>query len=101
MNIALSTMLSAVGPASVALALVVAGLLSKRLGAVTKMPPIYRWFYVAAGLLGGSVAARLLSIGGATEVLSLIYAATFAVGVTIGLVVAWRYWSWLFSERNG
>lgn len=68
---------------------------------MTKMPPYYRWFYVAAGLLGGSMIARLLSMGGATDILSLLYTVTFAIGVTIGLVVAWRYWNWLFSERNG
>jgi len=68
---------------------------------VTQMPPHYRWFYIAAGLLMGSVVIRLLSVGGATDELSLLYASTFAIGVTIGLVVAWRYWSWLFSERNG
>lgn len=94
-------LMSAVGPFSVALALVVLGQLSQRLGAVTKMPPRYRWFYVAAGLVGCSVVARLLGVStAAQEVLSLVYSATFAVGVTLGLVVAWHYWGWLFGERK-
>jgi hypothetical protein len=101
MSYALTTLLSAVGPAAVGLALVVAGLLSKRLGMVTKMPPYYRWFFVAAGLLGGSTVTRLLSVGGAGEMLALLYIATFALGVTLGLVVVWHYWSWLFGERSG
>ena len=100
METAFTTLLSAAGPAAVGVALIVIGLLSQRLGAVTKMPPYYRLFFVAAGLLGGSTVIRLLSVGGPNEALSLLYALTFALGVTMGLVVAWRYWSWLFSERR-
>ena len=46
------TLLSAAGPASLALALVVMGLLSQRLGAVTKMPSHYRWFTSPPGCWG-------------------------------------------------
>ena len=94
------TLLSAAGPASLAVALAVMGLLSQRLGAVTKMPSHYRWFYVAAGLLGVSVAVRLLAVGGVGETLALVYAGSLVLGGIIGVLTAWRYWSWLFGERN-
>ena len=94
------TLLSAAGPASLAVALAVMGLLSQRLGAVTKMPSHYRWFYVAAGMLGVSVAVRLLAVGGVGETLALVYAGSLVLGGMIGVLTAWRYWSWLFGERN-
>jgi hypothetical protein len=94
------TLLSAAGPASLALALVVMGLLSQRLGAVTKMPSHYRWFFVAAGWLGVAVAARLLALGDAGKTLALIYVLSVTLGSLIGVLTAWRYWSWLFGERS-
>ena len=94
------TLLSAAGPASLAVALAVMGLLSQRLGAVTKMPSHYRWFYIAAGMLGVSVVVRLLAVGGVGETLALVYAGSLVLGGVIGVLTAWRYWSWLFGERN-
>lgn len=94
------TLLSAIGPISILFTLVVMGLLSQRLGAVTKMRPLYRWFYVAAAFLGVSTILRLLGMGGPDETLSLLYSVFFVTGVTLGVVVAWRYWSWLFGERD-
>ncbi len=93
-------LLSALGPISVCLALVIMGMLSQRLGSVIKMPAYYRWFFVAAGLTGVSAAARLLAVSEITDTLALVCTLTFALGVTLGVVVAWRYWSWLFGERS-
>lgn len=101
MGDALLALLSATGPAAVGAGLVIVGLLSQRLGAVTKMPGYYRWFYVAAALVGASSVTRVLGASvGPDEGLALFCMATFALGVTIGVVVAWRYWSWLFGERE-
>jgi|YNPBryBLVA2012_1023415.scaffolds.fasta_scaffold33156_2 hypothetical protein len=101
MSEALLALLSATGPAAVSVGLVIVGLLSQRLGAVTKMPAYYRWFYVAAVLVGASSVTRILGAStGLDEGLALFCTATFALGVTIGVVVAWRYWSWLFGERG-
>ncbi|GAB4569771.1 MAG: hypothetical protein Kow0077_02820 [Anaerolineae bacterium] len=100
MDEAFFTLAGAFGPAGVAVALVVLGLLSQRLGAVTKTPPYYRWFYVAAGLVGVSLISRILSIGAHDVGIEMVYTFSFALGVTIGLVVAWRYWNWLFGERG-
>ncbi len=96
---AVSTLIGTMGVFSVTIALVVLGLLSQRLGAVTKMRPYYRWFYVAAGLTFASVIARLVYVGYQDERIVLAYTVTFALGSTLGLAVAWRYWNWLFGER--
>jgi TPR repeat protein len=93
-------LIGAVGPAGVTCALVVLGLLSRRLGAVTRMPPHYRWLYVAASLSGLSALVRVVSSGHQDARLELIYALAFALGVTVGLAAAWHYWSWLFGERR-
>jgi hypothetical protein len=93
-------LLSAFGPAAVVLALVVGGQLSQRLGTVTRMPATYRWYYVGAGLVAASLTLRLLGIAQATDVLLLVYNTTYAVGVTIGVIVSWHYWAWLFGERD-
>lgn len=102
-------LLGLLGSISVAIALVVLGLLSKRLGSVTRTPPYYFWFYVAAGLMLVSIFARLVNLGHGSEtaatliqdeILILLYAGLPAIAITLGLVVAWRYWSWLLAERN-
>jgi hypothetical protein len=93
-------LLGSVGPLAICVALVVVGLLSSRLGAVTKMPPYYRWFFVAAGLVLVSVVTRLMLIKQLDDTLLLIYNLLLAAGVTLGVVVAWRYWAWLFGEDD-
>ncbi len=100
MTSAVLSLLGAVGPAAITVTLVVIGLLSQRLGAVTRMPPHYRWCYVAAGLVGLSMLGHLVSVGYEDDLLALLTNLFFALGVTLGLVVAWRYWSWLFGERQ-
>lgn len=101
MGESLLVLLGGLGPASVAVALAILGLLSQRLGAVTKTPPYYRWFYVAAGLVTTGMVFRLLTLGNRTVDLEMAYALTFALGVSIGVAAAWKYWSWLFGERRG
>ena len=94
-----ATLAGTVGALGVMVALVVMGLLSQRLGAVTKMAPHYRWFYVAAGLSFVSVVSRLLYVGYQDERIVLAYTASLALATTLGLIVGWRYWNWLFGER--
>jgi hypothetical protein len=94
-------------------ALVVLGQLSKRLGSATQTPPYYVGFYVSALLVIGGVVVRLLDfISAQGDVLTLqetrpdvllrvlLYNGLPALGITIGVIVAWRYWSWLLAERN-
>ena len=107
----LVTPLGVIGLAAVAYLLYIFANLSRRLGAVTKMPPYYRGFYVAIGLLTISILARVtlnsmvlapeLSTGiVSTPSFSLIfYQIPFVLAVVIGVALAWRYWSWLFKEK--
>ncbi len=86
--------------------------LSRKLGSVTKMRPFYRGFYVAIGLIGlalvsswllltARITPDLLPVAWRDETLYLVvFNATLAVAVTLSLVLAWRYWGWLFKERG-
>ena len=56
-----------------------------------------------------SLLARLLNIGhgdtfadslGESPVSVILYVGLPSVAITIGLIVAWRYWSWLLAERG-
>ena len=108
---ALEVLLSLLGvaaPFAIAVTLIVLGLLSQRLGAVTGTPPFYRWFYVS------SLLVSLAAFFAALNVLSaytdgagilyeegfylLTYGAPMVIGMTISAVVAWRYWGWLLGE---
>ena len=96
-------------PLSITAALLIMGLLSRRLGRATRAAPYYIGFFVAAALVGFSALARLvnlvLHLADATMLQQdtfwvLIYHGLPALGVTLGVVFAWRYWSWLLAERD-
>lgn len=84
--------------------------LSRRLGAVTKMPPYYRGFAVATALLSVALvshverkAAFLSGDATASFLLSPWYGLLFFhmplfLGILIDVVLVWRYWSWLLKE---
>lgn len=100
-------LLGLLGSVAITIALVVLGLLSKRLGSVTRTPPYYLWLFVAAGLMTISTLARLVNLGLGTMAaagvdddlgLVLFYVGLPAVAITLGIVVVWRYWSWLLAE---
>ena len=106
------TLLSPIGTISIMFLLYILARLSEKLGAVTRMPPHYRWFWVGIGFLAIAFLSQLIRITvfltGQTSYLWLnlpiFYLITYylpmAVGVTIGIAVTWRYWSWLLTERN-
>lgn len=107
------TLLSPLGTISIIFLVFILAQLSKKLGAVTRMPPYYRWFWAGIGFLVIALISQLLRIsisltGQASYQLwnnSLFYLVTYhlpiAIGATIGLVVTWRYWGWLLTEQNG
>ena len=84
--------------------------LSRRLGAVTKMRPYYRWFILAAGFLIISLMAHIIRSAAylaedpASEWLLsqtfglVFFHVPFFIGVSIDLILVWRYWSWLLRE---
>lgn len=106
------TLLSVISVVAVIILLYVLCRLSERLGAVERMAPLYHYYYLAIGLVAFGafihliVARATLSPGLFPDwlhtpgFLLLTYYAPLAVGLTIALVVTWRYWSWLLKESN-
>jgi hypothetical protein len=88
-------------PVSVVVLIVLLAALSARLGAVLRRPPHYRWFFVAAGCIAAG-AAFWIVFGGPYHRLVGVWAifpiGLIAVGLLIGLLAAWSYWSWLLYE---
>jgi hypothetical protein len=87
--------------------------LSERFGSVVKMPPRYRYYYIGIAVLAIGYLTHLVV---ANAILTLektpawlispgfllaTYHLPLAIGLTIGLVITWRYWSWLITEKNG
>ena len=59
---ALLTLLSPLGAISVIFLFFILARLSEKLGAVTRMPPRYRWFWVGIGFLDIALISQLLRI---------------------------------------
>lgn len=97
---------ASVGLFSIAIALVILGLLSKRLGQVTRAPRYYRGFYFSAALIVASIAYRIINMIQAHIPVPdepnavLYYIGLPAFALTLSLIIAWRYWSWLLAERS-
>jgi hypothetical protein len=105
-----TTLLSAVAPLGLVLLLWVMAQISRRFGEVTHRPPIYRGFYVALGLMLFPLVVRLLTIGlgkdkraelGGNAIEALLHDLPTALGITLALIIAWRYWGWLIYAREG
>ena len=111
--IALGSLLGALGTLSILLVLYILAKLSERFGSVIKMRPRYRYYYLALIFLFiGWIAQLLILAADLTSAniqnwlnspwfLLMAYYVPLTIGVTIGLVITWRYWSWLVAERNG
>jgi uncharacterized membrane protein len=91
------------GLAAVMVVLYILAALSRRLGAVTKMKPLYRGFYAAmmclAIAIGAAVLRQPMMPSDPSIYLFLFYLPLLLSGI-ISLVVAYRYWGWLFRERT-
>jgi len=88
-----------------AVSLVCLALLSRRLGRVTHSAPYYIGLLVAAAIVTISPIAYIITNILNTNVegsiaWALIYNGLPAFGLTLGIFFAWRYWSWLFAERD-
>lgn len=111
--IVLSSLLGVLGTLSILVILYILAKLSERFGSVVRMRPRYRYYYVALSFLAVGWLVQLLVLAASltpTEiqnwlnspwVLLIGYYLPVAIGVTIGLVITWSYWSWLVAERNG
>jgi len=106
------TLLSPTGTIAAIVVLYILARLSKKLGAVTRMAPYYRWYWVGmasllVGLMSQFLRITVLLAGeahyswfNAAPFYLFTYHLPVALGVTIGLVVTWRYWSWLLREQD-
>lgn len=101
-----TTLLAGLGMGAVALMLVLMGLLSRRLGRVTHAVPHYRLFFIASGLVTVGALARFGAFITQTSHLQtqvewvLVYNGLPALGLTLAVISAWYYWSWLLAERD-
>lgn len=107
------TVLGTVGTLSLIVLFYILAKLSEKFGSVIKMAPIYRYYYLAILFLAIGLVTQLFVVRATLTVqnsevwfaapwfLFLAYHLPLAIGLTIGLVIAWRYWSWLITERNG
>ena len=106
----LTAILGTVGLVSLLYALLILARLGQKLGAVTRMPPYYRGYYVSVCLLGVAMIARLLRASvfwsdSAAPVLNeplfylLLFHLPLAIGLAISLAITWYYWGWLLKER--
>jgi hypothetical protein len=102
-------LLGLLGPVAITVALITVAQLSKRIGSVTRTPHYYLGLYMAAALMGISTGARMLNIGrgpaaaaslGSDPTWVLLYVGLPTLALTIAVIVAWRYWSWLLAERS-
>jgi hypothetical protein len=91
----------------VIITLIVLAELSQRLGAVTHARPYYRWYYGAAFLLGVAKIIHILNLQpllaaspNVTILGMVLHDGLQALGLTIGLIITWYYWSWLLAERD-
>ncbi|GAB4314234.1 MAG: hypothetical protein Kow00117_06590 [Phototrophicales bacterium] len=90
-----------IGLLSIAIMMFVLGMLSQRLGRVTRAAPYYYGFFLSAIFVLIGVGARLVyPVDSDDPAWVLLVNGTPALGITIGLVVAWHYWSWLLAERG-
>lgn len=100
--ILLNIPLSVSGLVAVMVMLYILATLSRRLGAVTKMKPYYRGFYFAMAGVLIAIVSTLLRQPNAQSDLSIyvfVYYLPLILSGVISLIVAYRYWGWLFRER--
>lgn len=107
--IALAHATGLLGFVAIGVALIVLGRLSQRLGDVTHARPYYIGNYVATSLVWAGALSRFYFITRGQSILdasdgNLVYILLIdglpALGITVGLMVTWYYWSWLLAERD-
>ncbi|PJF26785.1 MAG: hypothetical protein CUN53_06530 [Phototrophicales bacterium] len=101
-------MIALIEPVALGILLLCIGLLSRRMGSASDAPPRYQPFFVGAGLMALCFGLRmvdlLLGLAAPDEAAAdlfwvMVYRGLPAAAVTLGLIGAWRYWSWLLAER--
>ncbi len=87
--------------------------LSRRYGEVIRMPPHYRGFYFAIGLVVVALSSHLLrdmvildpeqeqALLNNDWFYLLAFYLPLALAITLAIIIAWRYWSWILKEQEG
>jgi hypothetical protein len=105
----ITAILSLVGNFAIGGIMIILALLSQRLGNVTHARHHYIWFYGAAILVWLGMLAQIILLRQGMDsdfqlhqdiLWVLLIKGLPTLGLTIGLVVAWHYWSWLLAERD-
>lgn len=78
--------------------MVLVAYLSRRLGEALKIPPYYRILYVAAGAVFCAFVIDTLSINKTWPLPADLGMLVRSVAALAALLVALRYWRWLFAE---
>ena len=104
---------ASVGLAAMTYAIAILAQFGRKLGAVTKMRPLYRGYYLAIGCLVLALITHLLrasvfwaplqtipSMLNSPVFYLLLYHLPLASGLTLALGITWYYWSWLLKERQ-
>jgi hypothetical protein len=100
------------GLGSVIYALVVLAQFGRKLGAVTKMRPLYNGYYVSVGCIALALVTHLMRASvfwappqtiapmlNSPVFYLFLYYLPLAVGLSFALGITWYYWSWLLKER--
>lgn len=99
-------MIASLGYLSIAVMLAILGDLSRRLSATNQQSSRYTLAWIGSGCFFVRFVLQLIYFAGwfhidATDMFwSSIYAGLPAVGITLGLITGWHYWSWLLAERR-
>lgn len=101
--------LGLLGQVSIGVVMIVLARLSQKLGHVTHARQHHIWLYVSALLMWIGVIIQFVllvqGIDGKSQLQQdvlwvLLIKGLPALGITIAVVVAWHYWSWLLAERD-
>jgi hypothetical protein len=108
----IGAILGSVGLASLVYVLLILAPFGRKLGAVTKMKPYYKGYYIAASLVGVALVIRIVrasvfwapretipSLLSSSLFYLFLYHLPLAIGLCLGLLITWYYWSWLLKER--
>lgn len=108
----ITAILGSIGLVSVIFILVILARFGHKLGAVTKMRPLYYGYFVAIGFLCLALLAHLIrasvfwapvesvpSVFTNSIFYLLLHHLPMAIALAISLGVTWYYWSWLLKER--
>jgi hypothetical protein len=110
--IIVGAIVGSLGLISLLYALIILAQFGRKLGAVTKMRPVYKGYYIAIVLIGIALIVRFIraSVFWAPPATIppalnhpffylLLYHLPLAIGMSLSLGVTWHYWNWLLKER--